>query len=226
MKYDMSGAAAALATVKTAAELKLPVNVVCVVPAAENMPGGNAQKPGDIVKAYNGKTVQVDNTDAEGRLVLADALAYAVDKFKPDRLVDIATLTGAVVVALGHHAAALLTDHEALYAALQRASDETGERVWRFPMWSDYDKLIECAHADINNAGPPREAGTIIGGCFLRNFVGDTPWAHLDIAGTAYGVKNVAYLNNDATGFGVRLLAQWLANEAENAQAGNGGSAS
>jgi leucyl aminopeptidase len=216
MKFDMCGAAAVLGAVKTAAELKLPLNVVVVIPAAENMPGPNAQKPGDIVKAYNGKTIQVDNTDAEGRLLLADALAYAVEKFKPERIVDIATLTGGVLVALGNVAAGIMATNEALYAALQLASDETGERIWRLPLWSDYDKLIEAPHADLTNIGPPRIASSIVGGCFLKNFVGDTPWAHLDIAGTANGVKNVSYLNcDDATGFGVRLLAQWLMNEAE-----------
>jgi leucyl aminopeptidase len=223
MKFDMCGAAAVLGAVKSAAELKLPINVVVVVPAAENMPGANAQKPGDIVKAYNGKTIQVDNTDAEGRLLLADALSYAVDKFKPERMIDIATLTGGVLVALGNFAAGVMSNNESLVAALQRASDETGERIWRLPLWSDYDKLLETPHADITNIGPPRIASSIIGGCFLKNFVGDTPWAHLDIAGTAYGVKNVSYLDTDhATGFGVRLLAQWLANEAENARGENG----
>src|SRR5690606_6127284 len=217
MKYDMGGAAAVLGAMKSVCELKLPVNVVCAVPTCENMISGNAQRPGDIVTAYNGKTIEVDNTDAEGRLILADTLAYILDKHKPDAVVDAATLTGGCVVALGHYAAGLMTTSEALNAAIQRASDETGERVWRLPLWEDYEKLFKGVHADLNNIGPPREASAIVGGCFLRQFVGDTPWAHLDIAGTASGVKHIPYYKKtDATGFGVRLLAHWLRNEAQN----------
>jgi leucyl aminopeptidase len=223
MKFDMCGAAAVLAAFKAVCEQKLPINVVCVVPSVENMPSGNSLKPSDIVKAYNGKTIEVDNTDAEGRLILCDALAYAVAQFKPDRIVDVATLTGGAVVALGHYAAGLMTNNEALCAALQRASDDTGERVWRLPLWEDYDRLIKGKFADLSNIGPSREASTIVGGCFLKQFVGSTPWAHLDIAGTAYGVKRISYLNPDyATGFGVRLLSQWIWNEAENSAKTNG----
>ncbi|MBI4559160.1 MAG: leucyl aminopeptidase [Candidatus Hydrogenedentes bacterium] len=214
MKYDMCGAAAVLGAMKALHALEAPVNVVCVVPAAENMPGANAQRPGDIVRAYNGKTIEVHNTDAEGRLILADALAYAVDKYHPDQIVDLATLTGACVVALGHYAAGLLSTNDGLASCLQRAGDETGERVWRLPLWKDYAKLIEGAHADLCNIGPRGEAGTIVGACFLREFVGDTPWAHLDIAGTAWGGKHVPYLDTKyATGYGVRLLTRWVLNE-------------
>lgn len=216
MKYDMCGAAAVLGAMKTICELKLSVNMVCVVPAAENMPGAAAQKPGDVVRAYNGKTIEVHDTDAEGRLVLADAIAYTMEQYKPKRLVDVATLTGACVTALGHYAAGLMTNDDSLGAELQRASEESGERVWRLPLWDDYNKLIEGTHADLCNIGPKSEAGTIVGGCFLKSFAGDTPWAHLDIAGTAWGAKNISYLDpKQASGYGVRLLAQWALNEAE-----------
>lgn len=221
MKYDMCGAAAVLGAMKTICELRPTVNVTCAVPAVENMLGPNAQKPGDIVKAFNGTTIEIDNTDAEGRLILCDAMAYIIQEDKPDRLVDVATLTGGAVVALGHYAAGLMTNNEALNAAIQRASDETGERVWRLPIWEDYERLIKGTHADLNNIGPARQASTIIGGCFLKHFVGETPWAHIDIAGTASGVANISYYNkNDATGYGVRLLTQWALNEAENAAIG------
>jgi len=216
MKYDMCGAAAALGAIRAIAVLKPVVNVIVVVPAVENMPGANAQRPGDIVKAYNGKTIEVLNTDAEGRLILADALAYTVDKFKPDFVVDLATLTGACVVALGHYAAGVMANDDPLFASLQRAGDASGDRVWRLPLWEDYDKLIEGTHADLANIGPRGEAGAIIGGCFLKHFVGDTPWAHIDIAGAAWGAKNISYLRDkDASGYGVRLLSQWVLNEAE-----------
>ncbi len=215
MKYDMCGAAGVLGAMKAIAALKPAINVVAVVPSSENMPGSNAQVPGDIVKAYNGKTIEVHNTDAEGRLILADALAYTVDKYKPDAMVDAATLTGAVIVALGHYAAGVLSNNDDLSTGLQRAADSTGERIWPLPMWDDYAELIKGTHADLCNIGPPGEAGTIIGACFLKEFVGDVPWAHLDIAGTAWGVKNVPYLDpKHATGYGVRLFAQWVLDEA------------
>ena len=215
MKYDMCGAAGVLGAMKAIAALKPVINVVAVVPSSENMPGSNAQVPGDIVKAYNGKTIEVHNTDAEGRLILADALAYTVDKYKPDAIVDAATLTGAGIVALGHYAAGVLGNNDDLTAGLQRAADSTGERIWPMPMWDDYAELIKGTHADLCNIGPQGEAGTIIGACFLKEFVGDVPWAHLDIAGTAWGVKNVPYLDpKHATGYGVRLFAQWVLDEA------------
>ena len=211
MKYDMCGAAAALGAMMALCLLNPPVNLVCLVPAAENVVDASSQKPGDVVRAYNGKTIEIHNTDAEGRLILADTLAYAIDRFKPDRVVDVATLTGACIVSLGHHAAGLMANDDALAGALTRAGEKTGERVWRLPLWDDYAKLIEGTHADLCNIGPAKEAGAIIGGCFLKEFVGDTPWAHLDIAGTAWSVKNVPYLNpKDATGYGVRLLTEWI----------------
>jgi len=215
MKYDMCGAAAVLCAFMTLAELKPAINVIAVVPAAENMTGDAAQRPGDIVKAYNGKTIEVHNTDAEGRLILADAMAYTVDKYKPDAMVDAATLTGACVIALGSCAAGLFTNNQDLAKALTAAGEETGERLWQLPLWSDHDKLIEGNHADLCNIGP-REGGAISAAAFLKNFVGDTPWAHIDIAGTAWDVKNVPYWStNHATGFGVRLLTKWVLDQVE-----------
>ncbi|MBM3288798.1 MAG: leucyl aminopeptidase [Candidatus Hydrogenedentes bacterium] len=211
MKYDMCGAAAVLGTMRTVGRTKPNLNVLCVVPAAENCVDGNAQKPGDIVRAYNGKTIEVHNTDAEGRLILCDALAYTVDHYAPDMIVDVATLTGGVLVALGHYAAGVMSTDDALCAGIEAAANATGERVWRFPLWDDYSKLIEGEHADLSNIGPPRQASSIIGGVFLKEFVGDTPWAHIDIAGTAWGAKNISYLDTKyASGYGVRLLSEWI----------------
>jgi leucyl aminopeptidase len=215
MKYDMCGAAAVLCAFMTLAELRPAINVIAVVPAAENMTGDAAQRPGDIVRAYNGKTIEVHNTDAEGRLILADAMAYAVDKYKPAAMVDAATLTGACVVALGFYAAGLFTNNQELADSLIAAGNATGERLWQLPLWPDYEKLIEGTHADLCNIGP-REGGAISAAAFLKEFVGDTPWAHLDIAGTAWGVKNIPYWSTDhATGFGVRLLTNWVLNQVE-----------
>ena len=215
MKFDMCGAAAVLGAMKTICELKPAINVVCCVPTAENAIGPSAMTPGEIVTAYNGKTVEVLNTDAEGRLILADALAYTIDHHKPDVIVDLATLTGAVLVALGHYAAGVMTNDDTLYDELKIAADATDERVWPFPMWDDFSKLIEGTHGDLANIGPSRQAGTIIGGAFLKEFVGETRWAHLDIAGTAWGAKNIPYWNPDhAAGWGVRLLTRWVLNAA------------
>ncbi|MCF6286392.1 MAG: leucyl aminopeptidase, partial [Candidatus Hydrogenedentes bacterium] len=179
MKYDMCGAAAVLCAFMTIAELKPAINVIAVVPAAENMTGAAAQRPGDIVKAYNGKTIEVHNTDAEGRLILADAMAYTVDKYKPDAIVDTATLTGACLIALGHCAAGLFSNDQPLADGLLEAGQHCGERLWQFPVWEDYEKQIEGTHADLCNIGP-REGGAITAAAFLKQFVGDTPWAHLD----------------------------------------------
>ncbi|MBI2431733.1 MAG: leucyl aminopeptidase [Candidatus Hydrogenedentes bacterium] len=216
MKYDMCGAAAVLCTMLSIVEFKPKLNVVCVVPSSENMTGDAAQRPGDIVKAYNGTTIEILNTDAEGRLVLADALAYTVDKYKPDAIVDLATLTGSVVVALGHYAAGVLGNNEALITSLCETGEKTGERLWHLPLWEEYERLIDGTHADVANIGPRGEAGVITGAAFLKRFVGDTPWAHLDIAGTAWGAKNVPYLSDKhASGFGVRLLVHWLLSQQE-----------
>jgi leucyl aminopeptidase len=204
MKMDMSGAAAVLETVGAIAELGLKLNLIAVAPSTENMPSGNAIKPGDIITQYNGKTVEVNNTDAEGRLILADALAYAIEQ-GADRVVDIATLTGAVMIALGSTYAALIGNDDALAAEVEEAGKETGELVWRLPLHHEYKDLMKGTFADLTNASPKRKAGTLTAAGFLEQFVGETPWAHLDIAGTAWDVGR-AYTGNDASGFGVRLL--------------------
>jgi leucyl aminopeptidase len=211
MKFDMCGAAVVLATMMAVNHLKPAINVIGVTPAVENMPDGRAQTPGEIVRACNGKTIEVLNTDAEGRLILADALAYTVETWKPDCIVDLATLTGAVVIALGHTAAGVLGTDDALISGLIEAGERTGERLWQLPLWEDHDKLMEGTFADLSNIGPDREAGTITGAAFLKAFTGETPWAHIDIAGVSYGIRNKPYINPDyASGFGVRLLLEWL----------------
>jgi len=211
MKFDMCGAAAVLCAMMTIAELRPNINVLCVVPAVENMPSHNATRPGDIIKAYNGKTIEVRNTDAEGRMILADAMAYVADKYKPDMMVDLATLTGACVVALGHNAAGLFSNSDELSGALTGAGEATGERLWRLPLWEEHAEMMKTPHADISNAGP-RWGGAISAAWFLSNFIGDTKqWAHLDIAGTAWGGSHQPHLSADhATGFGVRLLVKWV----------------
>jgi leucyl aminopeptidase len=186
------------------AELGLPVDLVAVVPSTENMPSGSAIKPGDIITQYNGKTVEVNNTDAEGRLILADALAYAVE-LGAGRIVDLATLTGAVLIALGSTYAALISNDEELAAEVEEAGRSTGELVWRLPLHPEYKELTKGTVADLTNASAKRKAGTIYAGSFLEEFVGDTPWAHVDIAGTAWDVGR-EYTGADASGFGVRLL--------------------
>lgn len=212
MRYDKSGAAATFGVLLAAAALDLPVHVIGLTPLAENMPSGKAVKPGDVITMRSGLTVDVLNTDAEGRLILADALDYA-KKFKPDHTIDMATLTGAVTVALGTQAMAVMSDDEALVAALRKAGDETGERVWPLPFYKEYEKQIEGVVGDIKNTGG-RPAGTITAGKFLQRFAPETGWAHLDIASTAWN-EDKPYLNGDyypegPTGVGVRLLVRWL----------------
>jgi leucyl aminopeptidase len=204
MKMDMSGAAAVLETVAAVAELGLALDLIAVIPSTENMPSGTAIKPGDIITQYNGKTVEVNNTDAEGRLILADALAYAVE-LGAKRVVDIATLTGAVMIALGSTYAAVISNDDELTAAVEQVGRETGELVWRLPLHPEYKQLTKGTVADLTNASSKRKAGTIYAGSFLEEFVGDTPWAHVDIAGTAWDVGR-EYTGNDASGYGVRLL--------------------
>ena len=205
MKSDMSGAAAALAATTAIASLGLPVNVVGYLCAAENMPGGAAQRPSDIITIYGGKTVEVLNTDAEGRLVLADALWYCADRFKPAAMIDLATLTGAIMVALGQHHAGLFCNDDELAGWLAQAGSETHERLWRMPLGPEYDKLIDSKNADMKNVGG-RYGGAITAAQFLQRFVKDTPWAHLDIAGTAMGAPSSEISQSWGTGFGVRLL--------------------
>ena len=210
MQYDKCGGMAVLAAVVLAARLKLAHPVVAWVPAAENLPGGGAQRPGDIVTARNGKTIEVLNTDAEGRLILADALDFAAEE-KPAAIVDVATLTGAVVIALGHEASGVMGSDDPLLAALDAASAACGERIWRFPMWEEYAKPLKGTFGDLRNMGAPGAAGTIAGGMFLKQFVPDgIPWAHLDIAGTAWNETSAAWAAAGATLSGARLLAAWL----------------
>ncbi|MET0305120.1 MAG: leucyl aminopeptidase [Solirubrobacterales bacterium] len=207
MKMDMSGAAAVLEAVGAIAELGLPLNLIAVVPSTENMPSGTAIKPGDVITQYNGKTVEVNNTDAEGRLILADALAYAVE-LGAERIVDLATLTGAVLIALGSTYAAVISNDDELAAEVEQAGETSGELVWRLPLHAEYKELTKGAVADLTNAAAKRKAGTIYAGSFLEEFVGETPWAHVDIAGTAWDVGR-PYTGNDASGFGVRLLVEF-----------------
>jgi leucyl aminopeptidase len=204
MKMDMSGAAAVLESVGAIAELGLKLNLIAVVPSTENMPSGTAIKPGDVITQYSGKTVEINNTDAEGRLILADALAYAIEQ-GADRVVDIATLTGAVMIALGSTHAAVISNDDELAGEVEQVGKETGELVWRLPLHAEYTALMKGTVADLTNAAAKRKAGTLSAAGFLEEFVGDTPWAHLDIAGTAWDVGR-AYTGSDASGYGVRLL--------------------
>lgn len=209
MKMDMAGGAAVLGTMQALAQLNYPGHVVGLVPASENLPSGSAVKPGDILRAMSGKTVEVINTDAEGRLVLADAISYAVEKLKPARIIDLATLTGAVVVALGSHATGMMGTDEPMMERLRVAGEASAERVWPLPMFDAYSKQIKSDIADIKNTGG-REAGSITAGAFLKEFVAETPWVHLDIAGTAWTREGKPYVPKGATGFGIRLLVEAL----------------
>ncbi len=214
MKYDMCGAAAVLGAFKTIAQAKPHTRVICAVPTAENRPGPTAIVPGDILRAYNGKTIEVLNTDAEGRLILCDTIAYVEKNYAPDAIIDIATLTGAVVVAFGHYIAGMFSNDDRLTAELTLAARATGERLWPMPMDDDYTRMLKSPHADLANIGTRGVAGSIVAACFLKEFVEKTPWAHIDIAGTAWGVKHISYLDPDhATGYGVRLLSQWVLGE-------------
>ena len=208
MKYDMSGGAAVLGAMLAVGRSGLEANVAAVVPCAENLPGGMATKPGDVVRTRAGKSVEVVNTDAEGRLILADALDYAKG-WRPAAVVDCATLTGACVVALGHHRSALLGSDGELAGELLAAGERSGERCWRLPMGAEYRKQLDSECADLKNVGG-RAAGTITAACFLAEFAGDAPWAHLDIAGTAYGSSDRPYLRDGPTGTPCRLLLEWL----------------
>jgi leucyl aminopeptidase len=206
MKFDMSGGAAVIEAIGAIARLGLPVRLVGVVGATENLPSGRSVKPGDIVTAANGKTIEVNNTDAEGRLVLADCLHHAVSE-GAERIVDLATLTGAVIVALGSTYAGVMSNDDELTARLLAAGEASGEIVWRLPLHEEYDELIKGRYADLDNAPEARKAGTIVGGAFLSNFVGEVPWAHLDIAGSAWDLDR-AYVGKGASGYGVRLLVE------------------
>ncbi len=211
MKWDMAGAAAVVGAMRALAQRRAAADVVGIIGLAENMPSGTAQRPGDVVRAYSGKTIEVINTDAEGRLLLADVLAYACDRFRPRAVVDLATLTGAVIVALGHERAGLFASDDALAETLQQAGEEVGELLWRLPLDKPYEKHIESDIADLKNVGRGREAGSIAGAVFLKAFVGERPWAHLDIAGVAWSSRDLALVRKGATGFGVRLLDRLVA---------------
>lgn len=208
MKMDMAGGAAVMAVARAAAQLNLSVNLVCLIPATENMPGGGALKPGDIIKSYSGTTIEIINTDAEGRLILADVLAYAA-KFKPAAVIDIATLTGACIVALGEEVIGMFGTDEGLKEKIKKASEKTGELLWEMPLWDMYSEKIKSDVADIKNTGG-RPAGAIIAAAFLKKFAGNHPWVHLDIAGPAWASKDKPYIPKGATGAGVRLLIEYL----------------
>ncbi|MSP67461.1 MAG: leucyl aminopeptidase [Alphaproteobacteria bacterium] len=215
MKWDMGGAGAVIGAMRALAGRKARVNVVGMIGLVENMPSGTAQRPGDVVTSMSGQTIEVINTDAEGRLVLADVLWYCQTRFKPRAMVDLATLTGAIVVALGHYQAGLFSNDDALADQLVAAGKAVGERLWRMPLGEDYDKDINSDIADMKNVGAGREAGSTAGAQFLQRFVGDTPWAHLDIAGMAWSKKGDAVTPKGGTGYGVRLLERWVADNFE-----------
>ncbi len=208
MKYDMCGSAVVLGVLKAISLLKPNINVVGIIPSTENLVGAKAYKPGDVLKAYNGKTIEVLNTDAEGRIILSDALSYASKHYEPEYIIDFATLTGAVLVALGHIATGILGTDNILIEAVKKSSVATGEKVWELPLWPEFCEQVKSDIADVKNMGLPGQAGTIAGAAFLKEFVGkDIPWVHFDIAGTAWGVKPDS-LNpkGSATGWGVRLV--------------------
>ena len=210
MKGDMAGAACVVGLMHALAARKAKANVVGLIGLVENMPDGNAQRPGDIVTARSGTTIEIINTDAEGRLVLADVLDYARETYAPRLMIDLATLTGAIIVALGHHHAGLFTDDETIAAQLRDAGKATGDLVWHMPLGKDYDKMIDSKVADVKNTGG-RYAGSITAAQFLKRFVGDTPWAHLDIAGTGMGAPANEISRTFGSGFGVRLLDRFVA---------------
>lgn len=211
MKYDMCGGAAVVAVMYAVAQQKPNVGVVAIIPATDNLSGSSAMKPGDVIRHYNGVTSEIVNTDAEGRMVLADAIAYGIETFKPACVVDIATLTGAVVMGLGHHYSAVLGNNDELVHRLEAAAKRAGEPLWRLPLGDDYTKQIESKVADIKNTGG-KSAGTITAGAYLEKFVGDTPWAHIDIAGTAWDFTEKSYIPKGPSGVGVRTFLELIRN--------------
>lgn len=212
MKADMTGGAEVLATIRAAARLRLPLHLVGLLPATENMPGGRAIKPGDVLTMLSGKTVEVQNTDAEGRLILADGLAYAT-RFKPECIIDVATLTGACAVALGQFAIGMLGNDDRVKAEVKKAGEQAAERVWEMPLWDEYFEQLKSDVADMRNIGG-RGGGMITAGMFLSKFVGETPWVHLDIASTDWSQTERPYIGKGPTGIGTRLLLQFLLNRA------------
>lgn len=212
MKFDMSGGAAVIAAMRAIARLRVPLNVVGIVPSSENLLGSRAVKPGDVVRTREGKTVEIVNTDAEGRLILADALSFA-QEYRPAAIVDCATLTGSVVIALGHAAIGLMGSDEGLVQELIDAGERSGERCWQLPLWDDYRKQLESTTADFMNVGG-RPAGSITAAWFLREFVGEIPWGHLDVAGTAWGEGERSYHRKGGYGLPTRLLVEWVRSRA------------
>jgi leucyl aminopeptidase len=208
MKYDMAGGAAVLGVMKVVSEMKLGVHLICILPAAENLPGGSASKPGDVVKTISGRSIEIVSTDAEGRLTLADAIEYA-KRFKPSAVIDIATLTGACSITFGNEAVAMMGNDRALMEKMKKASDETSERVWQMPLFEEYGDYIKSDIADLKNSSG-RSGSLASSAYFLKEFAGDTPWVHLDIAGTAWTDKERPYIPKGATGIGVRLLLRFL----------------
>jgi leucyl aminopeptidase len=215
MKWDMGGAAAVFGVMRALAARKAKVNAVGVLGLVENMPSGMAQRPGDVVKSMSGLTVEVINTDAEGRLVLGDLIHYANDRFKPRVMVDLATLTGAIIVALGHEQAGLFTADDDLAQKLQAAGAAVGEKLWRMPLTDEYAEHVKSDIADLKNVGRAREAGATAGAIFLKRFAGDVLFAHLDIAGTTWTKRDLPLAPKGATGFGIRLLERWIADNYE-----------
>ena len=212
MKFDMSGGAAVIGAMQVVAEIGVKANVVGLVPSSENLPSGTATKPGDVISSLAGKTIEVINTDAEGRLILADALTWG-SRMKPKAMVDCATLTGSVIIALGHHAAAVMGNDDALVEELRAAGEASGERCWPLPLWKEYREQLDSTTADLQNVGG-RPGGSITAAAFLKEFVGDATWAHLDIAGTAYGEGKLPYQRKGALGFPTRLLVEWVRSRA------------
>jgi leucyl aminopeptidase len=215
MKWDMAGAGVVIGLMRLLAARKAKVNAVGIVGLVENMPSGTAQRPGDIVQSLSGQTIEVLNTDAEGRLVLADVLWYCQDRFKPKLMVDLATLTGAVIVALGHDYAGLFANDDELAERLMAAGKAVDELLWRLPLADSYDRAINTDAADVKNIAGDRAAGSIIGAQFLKRFVNNVPWAHLDIAGVAWSKKDAPTVPKGATAFGVRLLDRFVAEHYE-----------
>ena len=210
MKFDKCGAIMMMGVMRAAAEMRLPVRITALIPATENMPSGSATKPGDIIKMYNGKTVEILNTDAEGRLILGDALAYAAEA-KPDLIIDAATLTGAVLIVLGRHGIGMLGTDKGVMKEMYDCGMETWEKVWELPLWKEYSEMIKGDYADLKNIGSESgEAGTITAAAFLKEFVGNIPWVHLDIAGVEWSDGEAGYFCKGPTGKGVRLVATFL----------------
>jgi leucyl aminopeptidase len=212
MKFDKCGGCTVLGLMRAISELKLPIRVIGIIPCVENMPSSSSYRPGDIIRMFNGKTVEVLNTDAEGRIILADAIAYGVKSFKPKVIIDLATLTGASIIALGANVAAMIGTDDQLKARLKKLSDETGEKVWELPLWDEFHDQIKGHFADIKNIGG-RPAGAITAAAFLSNFTDEIPWVHIDIAGTAWtqdGTSEKSYNPKGATGFGLRTIVKFL----------------